>query len=203
MEKNNPDWKEFCLKCKYFDNNMGVCSKLHTNIASNPKSFNKKCAGKLYEPDDDKIAVIKNNEREIAEKELERKKQELEKQKEKLDKLLEKEREKEKQINVLYNNIDKDEVKEKYKFHTLLGYGKLISGFGWLIIIIFSIVLLVGLSLLAKNRGEAAGYAIVTVLSLLGIISGLPMVVFGQLISCFVSIEKNTRVTNELLKKSD
>jgi len=84
---------------------------------------------------------------------------------------------------------------EAYQFKTLLGYGKFISGFGWFVVIIGIITIIGGLV-----SGNEAGFGIAGG-ALVLIILGISMVISGQVISCFVSIEKNTRATYELLKE--
>lgn len=83
-----------------------------------------------------------------------------------------------------------------YQFKTLLGYGKFISGLGWIVIIIGIIAIIGGFA-----SGSEVGVG-VAVGSLIFIILGIGMVASGQLISCFVSIERNTRATYELLKQN-
>jgi hypothetical protein len=82
-----------------------------------------------------------------------------------------------------------------YEFKTLLGYGKFISGVGWIVIILGVIGILAGIS-----TGDDKGWFITGGALLTGL-TGLGLVVFGQLISCFVSIERNTRVTKEILQQ--
>ncbi len=91
------------------------------------------------------------------------------------------------------SNISKDD-KGLYHFKTLLGYGKLISATGWFIVFLGIICIVGGI-----GSGEEIGFAIAGG-GLILIIMGIIMVVTGQVISCFVSIEKNTRLTYELLK---
>jgi len=86
-------------------------------------------------------------------------------------------------------------VQQSYQFKTLLSYGKFISGFGWFIGILGAIAIIGGLM-----SGEEAGFGI-ALGALLLVVIGIMMVVSGQLISCFVSIEKNTRTTYELLQR--
>lgn len=82
-----------------------------------------------------------------------------------------------------------------YQFKTLLGYGKFISVIGWIVIIIGIIAIIGGFASGSEvGVGVAGG-------SLIFIILGIGMVASGQLISCFVSIERNTRATYELLKQ--
>jgi cytochrome c biogenesis protein CcdA len=82
------------------------------------------------------------------------------------------------------------------RFNTLLGIGKFIAGFGWLVVIVGIVALIFGISKLDESMG---------ITSLIGgfsfIVLGIVSVAYGQLIECFVSIEKNTKETNELLKE--
>ncbi len=84
------------------------------------------------------------------------------------------------------------EVKSHFK--TLLAYGNFTSGFGWVIIFLGIIGIIGGLA-----SGKDIGFGI-AVGGIFIILSGLSMIILGQLISCFVSIERNTRVTYELLQ---
>lgn len=79
------------------------------------------------------------------------------------------------------------------EFKTLIGYGKFISGLGWFIIFLTVILVIIEL---------VSGMEILFIVSSIfsGSILGILVVVYGQIISCFVSIEKNTRMTYELLK---
>lgn len=77
-------------------------------------------------------------------------------------------------------------------FKTLSGYGMFLSGFGWFVIVL-GIVMVIALS----NKLGLGGSIILCAVSVL---SGIGFVVSGQVVSCFVAIEKNTRTTNELLK---
>lgn len=86
-------------------------------------------------------------------------------------------------------------ISSSYQFKTLLGYGKFISGFGWFVVLIGIISIIGGLA-----SGNEAGFGIAGG-ALVLIILGISMVISGQVISCFVSIEKNTRATYELLKE--
>ncbi len=84
------------------------------------------------------------------------------------------------------------------QFLSLLGYGKFISGIGWFIIvcsILFSIA----------SAGSSGGTKILFIIigSFFSALTGFLLVVSGQLISCFVSIEKNTRLTSLLLKEQN
>jgi len=78
-------------------------------------------------------------------------------------------------------------------FVTLGALGRFISGLGWIIAVFCALLALVGIgSIMTDNRipGVMSLY-----FAILGVISGIIMVAFGQLISCFVSIERNTRAT--------
>ena len=87
-----------------------------------------------------------------------------------------------------------------YKFKTLRSYGKLISGFGWLLVTIGVLALLFFLLKISDVRASD-----LTILYFIGgggfvlLLNGFFSVVFGQLVSCFVEIEKNTRMTYEKL----
>ena len=83
----------------------------------------------------------------------------------------------------------------EFEFKTLLGFGKLISGLGWILVIIGAFVSLTGFT----NSGMESLFFILG--GLVVAIMGLFMVANGQLISCFVSIERNTRQTSNLLLK--
>ncbi len=87
------------------------------------------------------------------------------------------------------------DIQQSYQFRTLLSYGKFISGFGRIIGILGVIAIIWGII-----SGEEAGFGI-AVGALFLVVIGVVMVVNGQLMSCFVSIEKNTRTTCELLKR--
>ena len=84
---------------------------------------------------------------------------------------------------------------ESYKFKTLLGYGKVISGLGWVVAALGMVGLIGGLASGQEEGLLLAGGAF------FGILLGIGMVASGQLITCFVSIENNTRSTYELLKQ--
>lgn len=82
-----------------------------------------------------------------------------------------------------------------FQFKTLLGYGKFISGFGWFLEI--TSIFLILLSVIIR------GNTMLPLLSsgIIAIITGISFIVSGQLISCFISIEKNTRAIYELLRE--
>lgn len=85
-------------------------------------------------------------------------------------------------------------LKEQYDFKTLLAFGKFISGLGWVIVLLGLFGTLSGLVISGPAR----------IIALIGgiyvITSGILIVAFGQAISCFVAIERNTRLTYKLLQ---
>jgi len=83
---------------------------------------------------------------------------------------------------------------EAFESRTLLGYGKLISGIGWIVIV---------LAVLAVFGGLVTGQTIVVVAvgGVITAIIGISLVASGQAISCLVSIERNTRTTYEILRE--
>lgn len=78
-------------------------------------------------------------------------------------------------------------------FMTLSAYGRFVSGFGWLVAFLGIIGVILGIS--SKEFG---------IIGILGgvftIIFGVGLVVNGQIVSCFVSIERNTRASVALLE---
>jgi hypothetical protein len=90
-----------------------------------------------------------------------------------------------------------DQAESVYRFKTLLGYAKTISGLGWLIIGSGGTCLLIALYLLSLKSGGFWFGFLIAAGSL--VVLGIPFVVSGQLISCFVEIEKNTRLTYQIL----
>lgn len=88
--------------------------------------------------------------------------------------------------------------KADHRFETLLFTGKVTSGIGWVITGIGLIAIILGFS--GMLAGES--FSSITLIPGIGcIISGIMMIAAGQLISCFVAIEENTRKTVNLLKK--
>ena len=80
------------------------------------------------------------------------------------------------------------------RFRTLSGYAKLISGAGWIVVVLGVVQVIVGL-----------GY--IQTLGPVFLVSGIPVAVIGlvivasgQVITCFVAIEENTRATSTLLR---
>ena len=84
--------------------------------------------------------------------------------------------------------------RETYQFKTLLGYGKFISGLGWFIVFLGIIAIIAGIASRQTTGFAAAIGGVITALM------GISFIVSGQVVSCFVSIEKNTRETYEILK---
>lgn len=88
------------------------------------------------------------------------------------------------------------------RFKSLLGYGKFLSGLGWVILIIGILLLVFSILLLSDSSGRSEALINMggLLLSLVLSLSGISMVIFGQTVSCFVAIEKNTRATYEMFK---
>ena len=86
----------------------------------------------------------------------------------------------------------------EYNFKSLLAYGRTISGVGWVAVVVGGISLLVG-SVKSIDNNEFGVLGLMGGL-LIGIF-GFLIVTMGQMISCFVTIEKNTRGSYELLKE--
>ncbi|MEO0083851.1 MAG: hypothetical protein ABIK33_05680 [candidate division WOR-3 bacterium] len=83
-------------------------------------------------------------------------------------------------------------------FGTLLGYGKFISFIGWVFVFIGVIVIIVALvGALGRKNFSIMGILPGVIIA----ISGIMTVASGQVISCFVAIEKNTRKSKELIEK--
>ena len=88
--------------------------------------------------------------------------------------------------------------KDVYHFKTLLSYGKFMSGIGWFMVVLGACAVILTLSYIAVVSLTALAAVLVAILV---IAFGIGMVASGQLISCFVSIEKNTRTACEILKQ--
>lgn len=101
--------------------------------------------------------------------------------------------------NIETNKSNKDDISTSTdnKFNTLLGIGKFIAGYGWLIVILGIIALVFGISKIDEPIG---------VMTIIGgfnsTVIGIFLVAFGQIIECFVAIENNTRETNNLMGSS-
>lgn len=78
------------------------------------------------------------------------------------------------------------------KFKTLLAYGKTISVLGWLMVVIGIIL---AFAVFIEQNIWLVPSAIIVV------IMGIAIVAYGQLISCFIAIENNTRATYEMMHK--
>lgn len=66
---------------------------------------------------------------------------------------------------------------------------------GWIIFIAGIFAIIIGIASLKESSGT------ITLLGgIAGLINGVLIIVLGQIISCFVSIEKNTYETADLLK---
>ena len=98
--------------------------------------------------------------------------------------------------NVSPANSEQDIV-VGYRSRTLLVYGKIVSAVGWLVLVAGLVIFMISSGMIEHVNA----HPIMTPISLLMILIGIAMIVSGQLISCFVSIEKNTRYTYELLKQ--
>jgi|GEM_PF-2975731 len=89
----------------------------------------------------------------------------------------------------------------KSRFETLLGLGRFISAFGWIIFIIGIVGVLIGIFGLASNDFTFKSIVPFIIMSgMLCLINGILVVAVGELLSCFVSLEHNTYETNNLLK---
>ena len=87
-------------------------------------------------------------------------------------------------------------MKVSSSFNTLLRIGKFISGFGWFLCVVAIIAFFFGFADVQDEiRPMLFGGGIFT------FICALIIVAFGQLISCFVSIERNTKATYHILSK--
>lgn len=82
------------------------------------------------------------------------------------------------------------------EFKTLVGVGNFISGAGWVVIALSIFGIIIGVA-------QSNSVIIITTIvgSIISIILGLLLVASGQSISCFVTISRNTKKTNELLEK--
>ena len=98
-------------------------------------------------------------------------------------------------LGITLKTPDEETIASSFDFKTLLGFGKFISGCGWIVLIFGVLAILVGI-----GSGEDEGFLLAGG-ALLAVLMGLGMVAFGQLISCFVAIEKNTRGAYKILKQ--
>lgn len=81
------------------------------------------------------------------------------------------------------------------RFTTLLSLGQFVSFFGWIVVLVSAIGIVVGIDSI-KSLG-----VIVIIGGVISLINGILVVAIGQIISCFVSIESNTHKTNSLLEE--
>ena len=89
---------------------------------------------------------------------------------------------------------EEEASEELYHFKTLLGFGKFISGLGWAAVILGLFGVLIVLATLRQTG------IIAVIGGIYVILSGILIVTLGQVISCFVAIERNTRLTYKSLK---
>jgi hypothetical protein len=100
---------------------------------------------------------------------------------------------------------------EKQRFRSLGRFGQLISAVGWVAVAVGALAVVLSLSQVQQRDNVAAMLAGMGVMGGLGVAAyGFLMVVSGQSISCFVSIENNThallvaqRKTLDLLTSSE
>ena len=98
------------------------------------------------------------------------------------------------------NMEDYDEIKVPFHFRTLLTFGYIISIVGWLLIIGGVLLLIKSISSSSSFESSALvpGYSSF-IMSVVFIFLGFLTVANGELLSCFVTIEKNSRETNNIL----
>lgn len=103
------------------------------------------------------------------------------------------------------NRREEDQVfssyhETSYEFKTLLGYGSFFVVLGWLGIIggIIAFVAIVANTprYIDVEKALFVGFAVGAAI----MIAGIMLIAFGQMIICFVSIERNTRATNDILR---
>lgn len=85
------------------------------------------------------------------------------------------------------------------RFKTLLSISKFISGVGWVLVGLGVLLAVVGLFGGGTFDQGLMGFLVGLAAGLYVSVSGLMMVASGQLFSCFVAIERNTRSVSELL----
>ncbi|MGB3976450.1 MAG: hypothetical protein WBM02_11980 [bacterium] len=87
-----------------------------------------------------------------------------------------------------------------YEFKTLLGYGSFFVVLGWLGIIggiiAFAAITANTPRYIDFEKALFSGFAVGAPI----VIAGIMLIAFGQMIICFVSIERNTRATNDILR---
>jgi len=87
-------------------------------------------------------------------------------------------------------------------FNMLLISGKALSVIGWIVFVASCIIFLISTNMPNQERiGESVTSYLIAKFSLPGIIAGIFIIIFGQVITCFVSIARNTKTTNILLQK--
>ena len=174
IEQKIKPFESFCLRCHHYDESSGACSQIHENLRNYPSRFITKCNGEFFIDD-----PYKMTEQEIL-NEYQNKVNEVN------------------EVNEV-NKVNK-EIKNTYDFKTLLGCGKFISGFGW-VIVVLGIVGMFGI-FGGVIGAEELGCSIIGAIAagMLSVIMGIGIVAIGQLITCFVSIERNTRLTYEGIK---
>lgn len=94
------------------------------------------------------------------------------------------------------------------RFKTLLSISNFISGLGWVIVGLGALVAIIGIVSAVSQAGNrfGGGQAVLSLTTGLGgglwaAVSGILMVAFGQVVSCFVAIEHNTRSTLRLIQE--
>lgn len=90
-------------------------------------------------------------------------------------------------------NYSPDEIDEKADFGTLTTFGKVLEAVGYIVVALAAIVCFYMIS--KDNTLLAIVYGVI------GAINGFIIIAFGELISLFVSLEKNTKKTWMLLEK--
>ena len=85
------------------------------------------------------------------------------------------------------------------RFGTLRGYSNLVAGIGWVVVILGVVLAVVGVGVADTlgPTGVVAGVAAGIVI----VVMGIGLVASGQVITCFVAIEENTRATYDLLQR--
>lgn len=105
------------------------------------------------------------------------------------------------------HTLDSSQASES-RFNTLLSIGKLISGLGWVLVGLGALTAIIGIviaiSVASKSFGGEEQAAISLAAGLGGglfqAIIGILIVAQGQVLSCFVAIEHNTRSTYEMMQ---
>lgn len=94
------------------------------------------------------------------------------------------------------------------RFKTLLSIGKFVSGAGWVIVGLGALAAIIGIISAMSQAGNrfGGGQAVFSLVTGMGgglwaAVTGILMVAYGQLVSCFVAIEHNTRSTYRLIQE--